>query len=97
MMLVQLVCHKPLPQRWMSFEHALSLSTDSRRGDDGDGTQNGLTLTKLEQSGLLSKAEELGLLGFAETLLTTDPGLITAASIPPLSAAVGTSTLTDSP
>jgi len=49
-----------------------------------------LTLTKLEQSGLLSKAEELGLLSFTETLLTTDPGLITAASIPPLAAAAGT-------
>jgi hypothetical protein len=65
--------------------------------DDAGGAQNGLTLTKLEQSGLLSKAEELGVLSLTETLLTTDPGLITAASIPPLAAAAGTSTPTDSP
>lgn len=42
----------------------------------------GLTLSRIEQSKLLSTAENLGLLAILERLLLTDPGKVTALSIP---------------
>jgi hypothetical protein len=44
---------------------------------------------QVEKLGLLSTAEKLGLLETAENLLVTDPGKITALSIPALLASLG--------
>eukprot|EP00884_Botryococcus_braunii_P022838 jgi/Botrbrau1/9238/Bobra.0028s0033.1 len=50
--------------------------------------QAGLTLSTVEKLGLLSTAEKLGLLETAENLLVTDPGKVTALSIPALLASL---------
>ena len=44
---------------------------------------------QVEELKLLSTAERLGLLSFAEKVLTADPGAVTSASILPLIAGVG--------
>lgn len=48
-----------------------------------------LCLLQIEQSKLLSTAENLGLLTIAERLLVTDPGKVTALSIPFFLASAG--------
>ncbi len=44
---------------------------------------------QVEELKLLSTAEKLGLLSLAEKALTSDPGVITSASIVPFLAAIG--------
>lgn len=39
-------------------------------------------MTKIEESGVLSTAEDLGLLSLAEGVLQSDPGNLTALSLP---------------
>ena len=46
-------------------------------------------LVQIEQSKLLSTAENLGLLAILERLLVTDPGKVTALSLPFFVAAAG--------
>lgn len=48
---------------------------------------------QIEQAKLLSTAESLGLLATLERLLVTDPGVVTALSIPFFVAAAGKTTL----
>jgi hypothetical protein len=48
----------------------------------------GFTLTKIEQAGLLSTAENLGLLAIAEDLLTANPATIASGALPFIVAAV---------
>jgi Protein of unknown function (DUF1118) len=42
----------------------------------------GLTLTKIEQAGLLTTAENLGLLSLAEDVLVMEPAKITSIALP---------------
>lgn len=49
---------------------------------DSKSLQAGVSLTKIEESGVLSTAENLGLLSLAEGALQSDPGNVTALSLP---------------
>lgn len=53
----------------------------------------GLTLTKIESSGLLSTAENLGLLSLAEDVLTANPATIASGALPFVVAAVAAASL----
>lgn len=53
----------------------------------------GFCCVQIEQAKLLSTAESLGLLATLERLLVTDPGVVTALSIPFFVAAAGKTTL----
>lgn len=58
------------------------LSSVEKAGLLSKAEKAGLTLSKIEQFKLLSTAENLGLLTVVERLLVTDPGRVTALSIP---------------
>ena len=65
------------------------LSNIEKSGLLSKAEKAGLTLSRIEQAKLLSTAENLGLLTVLERLLVTDPGRVTALSIPFFLAAVG--------
>ncbi|KAL3143446.1 hypothetical protein ABBQ38_002262 [Trebouxia sp. C0009 RCD-2024] len=65
------------------------LSTIEKSGLLSKADKAGLTLSRIEQSKLLSTAENLGLLATVERLFVTDPGKVTALSIPFFLASAG--------
>lgn len=65
------------------------LSSIEKSGLLSKADKAGLTLSRIEQSKLLSTAENLGLLAIIERLLVTDPGKVTALSIPFFLASAG--------
>lgn len=65
------------------------LSSLEKSGLLSQADKAGLALSRIEQFKLLSTAENLGLLATLERLLVTDPGKVTALSIPFFIAAAG--------